>query len=230
MIKHWFTGLALLIGSTACAQQLNMPQYDNRAFHFGFNVATNFAQFQVNRSTYFDQIDTLKNVRTVSYPGVGLGGIVSFRLGKYFDLRAIFPQITFAQRDLIYEFDGATKRDVKVEVESATVSGSLLVKYKSSRHRNIRFYVIGGVYYCHDLATTVDQSRSNTKPVVSLIANTWGYEVGTGLDFYYEYFKFSPEIKLSNSMNNALFKDPYIYAGSLNSIFPKMITISLNFE
>lgn len=220
----------LLSGSGAFAQQLNMPQYDNRAFHFGFNVATNIAQLQVNRSTYFYQIDTLKSVSTRNYPGVGLGGIVSFRLGKHFDLRAIFPQITFAQRDLVYEFDGATKRNVQVELESATVSGSLLVKYKSTRHGNVRFYVIGGAYYCHDLASTVDQSRSNTKPVVSLIANTWGYEVGTGLDFYYEYFKFSPEIKLSNAMNNALFKDPYIYAGSLNSIFPKMITISLNFE
>jgi len=220
----------MLYSLAGFSQQLNMPQYDNKAIHFGFNVATNIAQFQVNRSTYFYQIDTLKNVSVQNYPGVGLGGIVSFRLGKYFDLRAIVPQITFSQRDLIYEFDGYTKRNVKVEVESASISGSVLLKYKSSRHRNVRFYVIAGAYYCHDLATTVDQSRSNTKPVVSLIANTYGYEAGCGLDFYYEFFKFSPEIKISNSVNNALFKDPYIYAGSLNSIFPKMVTISFNFE
>ena len=153
----------MLYSLAGFSQQLNMPQYDNKAIHFGFNVATNIAQFQVNRSTYFYQIDTLKNVSVQNYPGVGLGGIVSFRLGKYFDLRAIVPQITFSQRDLIYEFDGYTKRNVKVEVESASISGSVLLKYKSGRQYKAIFESLLSEESKTDRKIKESQTQNNMK-------------------------------------------------------------------
>lgn len=220
--------LAFCGGMLLHAQQLNTPQYDFKKLHFGFSVSVNSASLQVNRSRYFFQYDTLQSVRSKTFPGISLGAITSFRLGEHFDLRALFPVITFAQRNLTYTFQSG--REIPVKIESAYIEGSLLLKYKSVRHRNLRFYLVGGGRYAYDLASTIDQSRSNSKPVVSQVPLSYGYEVGFGFDMYYPYFKFSPELKLFNGLNNVLYKDGYLYSESLNSIYPKMITISFHFE
>ncbi len=212
------------------AQQPNLYQSDFKPIHFGFNVCVNSSGMQLNRSRYFYNIDSLKSLRAQGFPGLGLGAITNFRAGKFLDVRAIFPQLVFTQRNLVYDFYGTTQKQTVVKVESIYLQASLLLKYKSERHRNTRFYVIGGAYLSHDFGSTVDQSRSNTKAVVSLIPDVYGYEAGFGFDFYYPYFKFSPELKLSNAMTNALYKDPYIYSQSINSIFPKMLTLTFNFE
>ena len=51
-----------------------------------------------------------------------------------------------------------------------------------------------------------------------------------GLDFYFEYFKFSPEIKACQTLGNALYKDGYIFTNYIDRIAPQMIQISFHFE
>jgi hypothetical protein len=66
--------------------------------------------------------------------------------------------------------------------------------------------------------------------VVSLNPLTTGWEAGFGFDFYFEYFKFSPELKVCNTFGNAMFRDNYIFTDYIHSISPQLIQISLHFE
>jgi hypothetical protein len=59
---------------------------------------------------------------------------------------------------------------------------------------------------------------------------TAGYEFGMGLDIYFPYFKFSPEIKVMNTFGNAVYYDGFIYTDVIEKISPKMVVISLHFE
>jgi len=211
--------------------QMNDPLYDlNQKLHFGFSVIGTQGKLKFTQSQqFFDaKNDTLNYISSTSFPGLGVGGIMNFHLTEYWDLRTMVIVQVMSQRNLTYHFKGGVEKTALLQ--STYFEVPLLLKYKSERHKNFRFYVIGGVGYRYNFTNDADTERSETKPVVGLNASTYHYDVGFGFDLYYPYFKFSPEIKLSNDIFNALVKDNYIYTRSLNGIYPKLIQLSLHFE
>lgn len=221
------TWVILLFVFTKGIAQPNLEQFDNKFLHFGFSLTMNNASMRVDANPDYFRKDTLRNIKQNAFPGIGLGALTNFRLGKYFDIRLMLPQISFVQRNLEYQFD-ATKKIIKIE--SAYCDGSLLLKYKSARRKNVRAYVIGGVRASYDLASSIKQNRSIISPVVSLEPFTYGYEAGFGLDIYFPYFKFSPELKFCNTINNAVYYDGYLYTESISKLVPQMVVFSLHFE
>jgi hypothetical protein len=212
--------------SSVEAQERN-PLYDLTKIHFGFAINGNQAKMRYTTSPDYLSLDTMRGISAVEFPGFGVGGIMNIRIADYWDLRTMM-NITFAQRNLEYTFKNGEKKEITIE--STYLEFPLLVKYKSKRHRNVRFYGIGGVTYRYDFSSDRDTERSNSKPIVALYPNTFSYDIGCGFDFYFEFFKFSPEIKISNAFTNALVPDPYFYASSLKSISPKLLQFSLLFE
>jgi hypothetical protein len=218
--------LLLLIAAKSWAQP-NKIQYDNRVIHFGFSLTLNNASLRVDADPNYFKKDSLVNISQKSFPGIGLGAITNLHLGDAFDIRLMAPQISFVQRNLVYTFNNSAKT---VKVESSYCDASLLLKYKSARRKNVRAYVIGGGRFSYDLSSTIGQNRSMQSPVVSLNRTTYGIEGGFGLDVYFPFFKFSPEIKFCHSLNNALYRDGYIYTESISKLIPQMVVFSLHFE
>lgn len=217
---------SLFVAVTAFSQA-NLEQYDNKVFHFGFTLAANVGSVRVDKKQFATPGDSLQKVTSESFPGIGLGAVSNLHLGDNWDLRLLFPVISFVQRNLNYQFPKARKI---VKIESAYCDASLLIKYKSARRKNTRAYVIAGLRGSYDLASTINQQRGINNPVVSLNKITYGYEAGFGLDIYFEYFKFSPEIKICNTFGNAMYKDQYIYTQSIERLAPQLIQFSLHFE
>jgi hypothetical protein len=227
---HWhkitLTSLIVLFSISVQAQEIN-PLYDRKPVRFGFGLMGNTAKLKFTTKDNIFPSDTLKNIESLNYPGFGLGGLVNFRLGSSWDARMML-NIQFARRDMNYYF----KQDVlkTAEIESTYMELPLSIKYKGDRHKNIRLYVLGGVTYRFDFTSDVDTDRSDTKPIVAIYPNTFSYDIGAGLDIYFPYFKFSPEIKLSNGLGNQLVPDGFIYASSLERVSPKIIQFSLIFQ
>lgn len=217
----------LVIFQIKLVAQPNLPQYDNQKIHFGFTLATNIGRMQLETRPNFFANDSLRNVSVANFPGIGLGAITNFRLGKHWDIRLMAPVISFVQRNITYDFNNSQKI---VKVESAYCDASLLIKYKSERRKNTRAYVIAGPRVSFDFGSTIDKTRGIQNPVVSLIPFTFGWEAGIGMDIYFEYFKFSPEIKACQTFNNALYRDNYPYTQAIEAIYPQLIQISLHFE
>jgi hypothetical protein len=225
------TALVLLLAAGFTAKPQGGPQrnplYDLQKVHFGFSIIGNYARLKFTPAPDLLDFDTMKNIRVQDFPGFGVGGIMSVRLGEYWDYRTMF-NIQFAQRNMLFTFRNDQTKEIPIE--STYLEIPMLLKYKSKRHGNTRFYAIAGITYRYDFASDVDTERSNAKPIVALSPNTFAYDIGFGLDFYFEFFKFSPELKVSNTFMNALVPDPYFYASSLKNISPKMIQFSLHFE
>ena len=55
-------------------------------------------------------------------------------------------------------------------------------------------------------------------------------EVGFGLDFYLEYFKFSPQLKLSYGLINLLKSEDSVYSNSINRLSTNGWMLSFTFE
>lgn len=219
--------LAISCSVTQAFAQANQEQYDNKFLHFGFSITTNIPQMRVDSRPMRMLSDSVLNITTRGYPGIGLGGITNIRLAEFWDVRLLFPVISFVQRDIVYTLPNGIK---EVKVESAYADASLLIKYKSQRRKNVRAYLVGGGRISYDLSSTTRKNRSFQNPVVSLVPMTFGYEAGFGLDIYFPYFKFSPEIKVMNTSGNALYYDGFIFTDVIHRISPKMVVISLHFE
>jgi len=216
--------LLVAIGSYA---QPNLEQYDNRRLHFGFTLATNLGRARLDMKTLNLPGDSLMNVNVKTFPGIGLGAVTNLHLGDNFDIRLIAPVISFVQRNLVYDFPGSKD---EIKIESAYCDASLLLKYKSARRKNTRLYVIGGLRMSYDFASTVSKNRGLQDPVVSLQPITYGWETGVGFDFYFEYFKFSPELKACQTFGNAMYRDGFIYTNYIERMAPQLIQFSLHFE
>lgn len=205
----------------------NLIFFEDRWVHFGFTLGTNFANFKYQLSDSFYQMDTLLTVGIGKVPGITLGAISDFHLGPYFDLR-VLPSLVITQRTITYNFRNHTKEDKNIESIFAEVP--VLFKYKSVRHTNVRFYVIGGGKIGYDFSNDAKAERNPSNPVVALKPWNYSYEFGCGLDLYFYLFKFSPEIKLSRGINNILAPYNDMYSGSFDKIFSNFVFISFHFE
>ena len=225
-LKTGILGLIMCVANMGKAQEIN-PTYDLHRLHFGFSIIGNYGKLKYTTAGEFMNNDTIQTIQTNSFPGFGVGGIMNVKVAEYFDFRTMV-NIQFVERHLQYNFRGGNVETAKIN--STYMEIPLQLKYKSKRNNNKRFYWVGGVTYRYDFASDIETERSNTKPIVALYPATFSYDVGAGLDLYYEFFKFSPEIRISNGLGNSLVPDEFIYASSLSRMSPKLVQFFLHFE
>ena len=86
-----------------------------------------------------------------------------------------------------------------------------------------------GVKYSLDIASQ-DKIDDEGQEIVKLKRNDLMGEIGFGIDYYLEYFKFSPQIKLSYGILNLLSEDETIYTKPINRLSTSGWMISFTFE
>ena len=232
---RYFIILILFIGNNfSYGQRIKKPQnlvnYDFKKLHFGFTLGINELNFNVKKNSNTLTNDTLLTLLSNSQKGFNLGIVSNLRIGKFTDLRFI-PTLVFGERYLKYGFidrNGTSEEKIK-KIESTLIDFPIYIKYKSARYNNFRAYVIGGVKYSIDLASQ-NKINDEGKEIVKLKKNDFMGEIGFGLDFYLEYFKFSPQIKLSHGFLNLISKDETVYTQSINYLSTKGWMISFTFE
>ena len=218
------------MGNMAHSQRLRMMDphiYDLKNWHFGVTIPMNYGKMKLNRSADFIAQDSIQNIILNGVPGIGLGGIIDRRLGEYFNLRAL-PALNFHNRQMVYVFKD---REDIVDVESVTLDLPINLKYKSALHKKyVRFYTVAGARVGYDFQSRQDEERGPFKKLVALKTFSASYEVGFGFDFYLPFFKFSPEIKMVNTLYNMHSPDEYICSKGIGSLYPRMFQISFHFE
>ena len=208
----------------------NLPRYDNKKIHFGFTMGLNTMDFRIKPIENISDLDSLYVLEAQNQKGFNLGIVSNLRLGKAFDLRFL-PRLVFSERIIEYSF---IDRDRKIytetkPIESTFIDFPLLVKYKSERYNNFRTYVLSGLKYGMDIASQKDIDDDGEK-LVKLKKNDLGVEIGFGMDFYLEYFKFSSQIKLTYGILNLLSEDETVYTKSVNRLTTNSWMLSFTFE
>lgn len=231
----------LLLFLTACGPAFsqrreiikNLPKYDRQFVHFGFILGVNTMNFVVKQNPNLKNYDSIYVVETSPEMGFTLGIVSNLHLGNNLDLRFL-PGLSFGTRNIEYTLNTSvngvpvTAPFVK-KVESTYIEFPLLLKFKSNRYGNMRAYIIGGGRYSLDLASQAKVSDEGKK-TVKLYRNDYMYEVGFGFDFYLEYFKFSPEIKVAYGLRDLLKREDHIFSQSVDALRSKCIFISFTFE
>ncbi|MES2826557.1 MAG: outer membrane beta-barrel protein [Bacteroidota bacterium] len=216
---------------------------DDEPLHFGFTFQYISSEFKILKKVnwqdpYIDpdgqvpNTSRLTSISSTPSTGFGIGFVVNKRLGENADLR-FTPVLVFNDRSLDYRYATESDNNIK-KIQTTLVEFPFGIKIKSDRRNNFRAYVLGGAKYSADISSKKKTNNAlvtdPTEKFVNNVRSYLSYEAAFGLDLYFEYFKMSPEIKLSYSAGNVLISEPHRYAAPIDKLMLRHVTFSLFFE
>ncbi len=207
----------------------NYLDFQKKNYYFGISLGLNTSSYQPSRSSNFIANDSISVVNGVYRPGFNLHIITNLKIGDNFDFRFI-PGFSFTERR--FEYTLANSSDITFKsIESVFVELPFLLRFKSEPYKDKRMFLLAGVKYDIDVASNSRAQRDKARFLVQVSPHDFSVEVGAGVQFFFPYFIFSPEIKFSQGIGNVhIFKDELLESSILDNVLSRMVSISFNFE
>ncbi len=227
---------------------------DNEPFNWGFSFQYIASEFKIIKTPgwqdKFENKDSqqgplgfvtpkLRSISSPISPGFGIGFVLNYKLSPNLDLRST-PALVFNDRFVDYEYDmeGTTNPEFPDGKKRQKMSPVMIdipfgIKLKSDRRKDFRAYMLMGGKYSTDLTGGKRPKDENAIWVNKILKNKKSYasyEAGIGFDFYFEYFKMSPEIKVSHSLGNIIRREGHPYDTPIDRAILRNFTFSLYFE
>lgn len=223
----------LLLASQSSFAQVNGGNYNffdfqQKPYYFGITLGYNTSSFKPFRSKNFLESDSIRIIESVSGPGFNLGIVTNLKMGDHFDFRFL-PTLSFAERNIEFTRNGRLGNFTQRRVESVLVEMPFHIRYKSTPYNDFRLFVIAGVKYSFDVASDSDSRQAET--LVRIAPNDFALEYGAGIQFFFPFFIFSPELKVSHGIGNTLIYNNNLEESTvLEKLLSRTFTISLHFE
>lgn len=235
-MKKLFLYIALFAGLAAHAQFgtqvfskdpiINLENFDKQRVHWGYFLGFNSYDFK------FDYINNPGvDMQVTRSTGFNVGLVGNLRIIEYIDIR-FEPGLYYTQRDLVFpeiedEFDRLR------EVKSTYIHFPLLLKFSSKRTGNIRPYLVGGFSRTLNLSSNYNAKDDNYSGRFRMKQWTSNYELGVGIDVYFEFFKFSPSIRGVFGLEDELIRDNdpnSEYTGNIGAMKTRGIFVNFTFH
>lgn len=208
----------------------NFLDFNKRNYYFGITLAYNKSDYRIFRSKNFLPLsnDSIAGLEGIKGPGFNLQIVSNLKIGENFDLRFL-PGFSFAERSVEYDPTRKTAKDYVKGVESVFVELPFHVRYKSAPYHDKRMFVMGGIKYSYD---TQSGSRGRICPTCLKVSPAdFQGEIGAGIQMFFPYFIFSPEIKFSHGLGNILiYQNGLPESNVIEKLMSRTFTVSLHFE
>lgn len=241
-----FAALIFSVSFLAKAQPNEGGDSDIDRLSFGFMFQYFNTDFKIFRhpdwrSPYVDPAiglaitDSMLAIRGLHKPGFGLGFVSNLRLGNNADLR-FTPGLAFTDRDVAYHYgnyEDGPSGVVTRTVQSTMVDLPVGFKIKSDQRNNYRLYFLAGMKYSMNIVSkkkTDDTANPPLDKLLKMKGSVLSYEAGIGIDLYFPFFKMSPELKFSQSVNNAMQRSDSPYSYPIDKLFLHSLQFSLYFQ
>ncbi|WP_324025615.1 porin family protein [Maribacter sp. BPC-D8] len=230
MKKWFFIPLTLLLVNIASAQFnespiLNKQNEDKKLLNWGYFLGLNQYDFKIEYKENGQDILVSKSF------GFNVGLIGEIRLNEFLDVR-FEPGLHYGSR--LMGFPGfEDERDAIREVKSTYINFPLLLKASTRRYGNFKPFLLGGVSTGLNLGSNEESLDDNSSGTFRMKKWVNNYELGFGIDFYLEYFKFTPSIRGIFAITDELVpdNDPNSpWTGNIESLKTRGIFINFTFE
>jgi hypothetical protein len=213
--------------------EINLPNYDEKLFHYGFFLGLNYNRLNINLSDYYIQNNNIAYVTPTGSIGFALGFLLNVRLADQLSFKVI-PSVGFYDRGLKFKYNSTSPSftnatdsiDIK-NIETTFIETSFLLKYKSIRRANHRFYLVAGV---KPAIRAGGKKPGQDNKIMGYSNFDLTLEYGVGLDLYFQFFKFSPELRFSHGLLNMNTNDNNDWNKSLINMYTHTVTLLFFFE
>ena len=207
----------------------NFREFQRKAYYFGLTFGFNSSNFQVDYSKNAILNDSFKIVEGAPGIGLNVSMIANMKLGEYFDFRFL-PGFSFVNHKLEYMTTYSNERGTR-DIESVLVQAPFQVRFKSDPFHDMRVFVLAGVKYTYDVASNARIRQEQAVRTVLLSPHDFSVELGGGMQFFFPFFIFSPELKYSQGLGNILIYNPNLeQTNVVEKVLTRTFTISLHFE
>ncbi len=184
------------------------PNVDKKLLSWGYYLGYNSLDFK------FDYTNISKDIITEKSGGFNVGLLGNLRITEHIDLR-IEPGLVITNRKILFDdsyFSNVPPDDLKPsdlfrELKATYVYLPLSLKFSTTRINNLRPFVQVGIATALNLSSNEKNPDDNSNGTFRTKSNVTFYELGVGIDFYFQYFKFSPTIKGVFALNDELVRD-----------------------
>lgn len=206
---------------------IHLENFDKQRTHWGYFLGFNSYDFKLDYINNPQHGDIIVKGTT----GFNVGLVGNLRLFEYIDLR-FEPGLYYTQRNMTFT-DVISSTDNERQVKSTYIHFPLLLKFSSLRVGNIRPYVVGGFSRSMNLSSNEKAQQDNYEQIFRMKRWTSNYELGVGIDIYFEYFKFSPSIRGVFGLNDELIRDNVQnseYTGNIGSMKTRAVFVNFTFH
>ena len=213
---------------------LNLPDHDNKKFHFGINLGFNRSHFNFAHNPLFRAEDSVMVVESINSTGINLAWLVNMRLSEHFDIRAYPLNLTFTEKAFQYtlKYPDRVENEDSItlkKIQSISLAFPFQLKFSSDRIGNFKVYMMAGGKIEYDLASNA--KARNAESLIKLNRFDYGVEAGIGFHFYFPFFVLTPEVKMGWGLGNLHSRDANLkFSKVIDKINSRMISFSLTVE
>ena len=221
-----WTVLALGLGvGSAHAQRgrMNLPSFDNRAYHFGFILSGNQSDFTL---AVADSIGPdFRGIANEPQGGFNMHLMASYTLTRHLRLRFV-PGLSFQERALLYRFQGGA--ELLERTSAVILDVPLLLKWRTDRMDNVAAYALGGIKYMRDFQSQEDVRQDEN--ILRLRSGNMALDIGAGIDIFLPYFKLAIQATTEHGLLNVLIPDNGNLSSPLDFLRTRSFILSVCFE
>jgi hypothetical protein len=204
---------------------LNLENEDKAFLNWGYFLGFNQYDFK------FEYQNDLQDILVDKSTGFNVGLIGEVRINNFLDLR-FEPGLYYATRTL--GFPGFTEENDAIrEVKSTYINFPLLLKVSTKRLGNWKPFLVGGFSASMNLGSNEASLDDNSSGTFRMKKQVFNYEIGFGIDFYTEYFKFSPSVRGVFAITDELVPDTdpgSPWTGNINALRSRGVFVNFTFE
>lgn len=212
---------------------INLENKDKKFLNYGYFLGFNQYDFKFDYAN--DRGPNLTDILVDKSIGFNVGLIGEMRINEFVDIR-IEPGLHYNARTLGFPgFDNTEegRRNAFREVKSTYINFPLLLKLSTKRYGNWKPFLIGGVSRSLNLGSNEDSLDDNSSGTFRMTKWVNNYEMGFGIDFYLEYFKFTPSIRGVFAISDELIRDvdpDSQWTGNVDAMRTRGLFINFTFE
>ncbi|WP_133756370.1 type IX secretion/gliding motility protein PorT/SprT [Gelidibacter sediminis] len=245
-MKRTVLVIVLLLMYTSASAQLfskekiaNQENFDKDFLTWGYFLGFNSYDFKFQYNA--DQANR-PDIGVETTIGFNVGLVGDMRINEYLNLR-FEPGLYITRRNLEYDetmqydpyfYDNTyNPGDLFREVKSTYIHFPLLLKVSTKRINNFKPFVVGGVSTALNLSSNEENPDDNASGQFRTKTGMLFYELGFGIDFYLEWFKFTPSIRGVFAINDELVKDKdpqSPWTGNIDKMQTRGVFINFTFQ
>ena len=207
---------------------LNNENEDKAFLNWGYFLGFNQYDFKFD---YKNDLGDIDDVQVVKNFGFNVGLIGEMRINEFLDVR-FEPGLLYNTRTLGF-IGFVDENDAIRDVKSTYINFPLLLKASTRRFGNWKPFLIGGVSTSMNLGSNESSLEDNSSGTFRMKKWVYNYELGFGIDFYLEYFKFTPSIRGVFAISDELIRDndPLSpWTGNIDAMRTRGFFVNFTFE
>ena len=218
--------LAISLMSFAQQENMNLPNYDDHKWHFGFGFGITKPMAKLQSPSLSAEID--------NWFGFSINLIADYNLNNRMSLR-FSPGMSYNDRKMYYYATDTVANIHKVgqTLYATDLDFPIELKIKAKRKNNMQpFLLFGGQYSCNvaeqgtqQVSTILDYLQTP----ISLETNNWSATGGIGVDLYRKQFKMSCILRYVHGLNNVRIEDSNVLT-PFEKMYLRNVVFTITFE